>query len=182
MKKTFLALALLFFAGCSPIATGYDYDVETDFTKLNTFSWYPIPEEIQVNDLVLKRIKNAVNRQLTAKGLRMAPDSSDFLIALHATRQTHSEAYMHGVNYGYGNTYRFGNIYGYRGTQWSGVYGYEEGKLILDFVDTRTSLMVWHGSATAVINPDLTPEKREERINKAIFKILEHFPPPVKSK
>ena len=57
------------------------------------------------------------------------------------------------------------------------VYEYEEGTLVLDFVDTKANEVIWRGYASAVTDPVLTPEAREKRINEAALKILENFPP-----
>lgn len=93
----FIFLApLVTFTGCSPYIVNYDYDMEYDFTQLNMYDWISIPETVQVDELVVKRVKNAVNRQLTAKGLSKVSENPDFLIALHLVRQ-----WKRDVDFGY---------------------------------------------------------------------------------
>ena len=58
---------------------------------------------------------------------------------------------------------------------------YEEGTLLIDFVDARTKQLIWRGWAVGVIeNVGIIasdPEKAEKKISSAVRKILEHFPP-----
>jgi len=166
----FLILAYLtLITGCSDIITSYDYDTRADFANLRTFAWLPIPPASQVDDLTTRRIQRAISSQLGIKGINEVQDDPDFLIAMHTGRQSKVQI----VDWGYS--------YPRYGRYWDGpsvdVYEYEEGTLVLDFVDTKTNELSWRGSASAVINPDLTPQEREIRINEAVSKILENFPP-----
>ena len=54
-------------------------------------------------------------------------------------------------------------------------YEYEEGQLILDFVNAKSRELILRASAKAVIEPTLTPEQREQRINKIVSEIFEKF-------
>ena len=57
------------------------------------------------------------------------------------------------------------------------TYQYDEGTLLLDIVDSMTWKPVWRGSAQAEVNLDADPEKKQERIDEAVRRILERFPP-----
>ena len=50
--------------------------------------------------------------------------------------------------------------------------GYQEGALIVEVSDARTRKLVWYGSATAVVNPQL----REKRLPDAVRRMFERFP------
>ena len=72
--------------------------------------------------------------------------------------------------------------YGYRGR--GGVYGtetvvteYEEGTLLIDIIDASGNGLLWRGSGSTRLSGSATPEKRKERVNTAVAKILEQFPP-----
>lgn len=52
-----------------------------------------------------------------------------------------------------------------------------EGSLTLDIVDTRTKQLVWRGTAESSIDRDASPQERRERLQEAVSKILEKFPP-----
>ena len=57
------------------------------------------------------------------------------------------------------------------------VENYDQGTLVLDIVDGRSNELVWRGTAQARIDPSNSPEERQRRINEAVRKILDRFPP-----
>ena len=161
--------------GCSPIYNvKYDYDTKTDFASLKTYDWLPIPAKADIDRLNVERIKKAVDAQMAAKGLKKAPNNPNFLIASHVGKK--EKVRIADWGYGYGPYGRYWG--GYGGSRGVDVYKYEEGSLILDFVDAKSKKLIWRGSAKAQISTDKTPEKREKLIVEAVQKILEKFPPP----
>ncbi|MHC4131550.1 MAG: DUF4136 domain-containing protein [Planctomycetota bacterium] len=176
MKKLqiFVTLSLpLLFVSCSTITVSYDYDIETDFTKLKSFNWMPVTPESGMNDLAINRVKNAVNRNLQTKGFNLSDSNPDFMIAMHGGSQTKLDVVDWGYSYSrYG---RYGG--GYGGGHRIDTYEYQEGTLILDFVDAKAMQLIWRSSATAVVNPDSSPEQREQKVNEAVSKMLQNFPP-----
>ncbi len=48
---------------------------------------------------------------------------------------------------------------------------------MIDIVDAAKNELVWRGSATDIVDPGLSPEKRTQEINNAVARILEKFPP-----
>jgi len=162
---------MLLFSSCSTLRVNYDYDPEADFTRLKTFDWLPMPADKRIDELVLKRIKDSVSRQLQAKGFGSSSETPDFLIALHGGKETKVNIADRGYNYSRRNRYR------YYGDRRMDIYKYEEGTLILDFVDSKSNELIWRGSATDVLDPDPTPEQRSKKIDEAVGKILENFPP-----
>jgi hypothetical protein len=152
-----LALAgclLLLVAGCSTLRVKSDYDKEFDFSRLHTFTWLdpPVrsePESSPMDDLVDpfarnsildKRVRQAVERELLARGYRKGGDGrAEFQLQYFVIirDRTKIRSYPR-AGYGYyGGPYR----YGY-GAGWGGVssYNYKEGTLILDVIDSRTNL------------------------------------------
>ena len=171
----FLILFLMgFVVSCSSIyGVQHDYDEQTDFASLKTYGWMPVPEKANINNLNVERVKKAVNAGLQAKGLMMTSNNPDFLIAEHLGKKDKVQV----MNWGYG----YGPHRGYHGGYWgpggASTFEFEEGSLILDFVDAKSKKMIWRGVAKAdVINAD-TPKKKEKLINEAVQKILENFPP-----
>lgn len=57
-------------------------------------------------------------------------------------------------------------------------YKYEEGILIIDFVDAKTKKMFWRGTAKANVENVDTPEKSWTIIKAAVNEILKKYPPP----
>jgi hypothetical protein len=182
MKSLYLVivLSLVFFAlGCSSISVNMDYDKEANFAALKTFDWIPQPTNVvgnvdvarMRNDLVDKRIKSSVNNELAAKGYRQDSNNPDFLIAYHIGLKEKVD-----VNtYGYGYAPR-GRYWGWGGS-YVDVYQYEEGTLIVDFVEATKKELIWRGAGTKTLESNPTPEKIEQNIGKAVAKILKKFPP-----
>jgi hypothetical protein len=49
------------------------------------------------------------------------------------------------------------------------------GTLGLDFHDPQPKQLIWRGEATKTLNPSKDPEKNQERLNKAVAKLLKDF-------
>jgi hypothetical protein len=163
-----LALLALLAAACSSVSTSHDYDLAYDFGKLKRYQWAKRTGADEGNPLIVQRVRAAVDAQLAAKGYARADSGADFLVAAYTGRQSRIQV----TDWGYG--------YGPYGRWYGGpvdVYEYEEGSLILDVVDAPSKKLVWRGAATAIIDPDATPEERTKRINEAIAKVLAKFPP-----
>ena len=166
-----------FVVSCSTIyGVQYDYDKQADFESLKTYDWMTVPEKADIDSLNVERVKKAVNAELQAKGLMMTSNNPDFLIAEHLGKKDKVQV----ANWGYG----YGPHGGYRGGYWGprgvSTYQYEEGSLILDFVDSKSKKMIWRGVAKAVVDNINTPEKNEKLINEAVQEILKDFPPKPK--
>ena len=73
---------------------------------------------------------------------------------------------------------------GYRRTKTPGrwdsgidVYEYEEGSIVIDFVDSDTNELIYRSKVSAIISRNIDFEQRRKNIQKAVRKILENFPP-----
>ncbi|MDH3876136.1 MAG: DUF4136 domain-containing protein [Desulfobacteraceae bacterium] len=194
----FLFLFIIYFTiSCSTIYNvQYDYDINVNFARLKTYDWLPIHEEADISSLDIKRIRNSVNSQLKTKGLKITSDNPDFLIVVHVGKEQKLNITNWGYDYGpyggywggygygpYGRSWRgyYGPYWGYWGGYWEpgrvSIYEYEEGSLILDFVDAKTKELIWHGSAKAIVGNEKTPEERQKKIYETVQKILEKYPP-----
>ena len=178
LSAVILSVMALSTLGCATYTTTYDYDPAVRFAELRNFDWLNSPGSSQaVDELTVKRIKAAVESQLAEKGYSMDTSNPDFLIAAHGGKEKKVDV----VDWGY--TYRGNNRYnyGYDGrNRQIDVYQYQEGTLILDFVDATSRELIWRGSVSKVIDPDASPEKRDKTVNEAVTKVLEKFPPPAK--
>jgi hypothetical protein len=172
-----LGVALL--AGCSSYDIKYDYDVDSNFSAFKTYNWIPreisnasgsARQAVQSNTLLDERIKRAVDTQMTAKGFTLATENPDVMLVYHVGAQDKVDV----TDWGYT----------YAGSYWGGglgrsvdVYQYTEGTLIVDMVNASTKQLAWRGSATGVVEPDLSPEQRESRINDVVSRIFQNYPP-----
>jgi hypothetical protein len=174
-KGMLLLCALLLAAGCSSVSVSHDFDSKVDFANLRTYSWVTAPEstsenvqrELEKNSLVEGRVKKAVNQQLAAKGLRETTQDPDLLVAFHTGVQDKTDVQSWGYGYGY---------WGMRGGGVSTI-NYQEGTLILDFIDPKSKNLIWRGVGKKVLSARTTPEKSEKTINTAVEEILKKYPP-----
>ena len=171
-----MLLCVALMCGCATVYdVAYDYDKRIDFSSLKSYDWMRAPDAAAANELVLDRIKNATDYELEVKGLVKANSTPDFRIVPHISTQEKIEVDNCGYRYG-PREYYWG---GYRRPGSVATYVYEEGSLILDFVDPETKHLVWRGSAKADIDYVDTPEKNWELIKKAVNEIMKKFPPPL---
>ena len=177
MKATrifFILFLTAIVVGCSTIyGVQFDYDREVNFRNLKTYDWMTVPEKADIDSLNVERVKKAVNAELQAKGLLMTSNNPDFLIAEHLGKEDKIQVTSWGYDYGPHRRY-WG---GYWGPEGISTNEYEEGLLILDFVDAKSNKVIWRGAAKAVIDNVNTPEKREALIKEAVQEILKNFPP-----
>jgi hypothetical protein len=170
--------------GCSSISVNHSYDPAADFSRLKSFGWMTGQEAGRDDELTLKNVRYSLRKQLAEKGVAEDEGSPDFLIAIHGGREKKVDVQQWGYAYAdrvyYGSPYVGGPGYRYaapptridyrRGTD---VYEYEVGTLVLDFVAPDTKELIWRGTATAVVDDPVSPEK----IDQAVSDLLENFPP-----
>ena len=181
MKKTrfiFTCLLVVTLVSCYQVTIKRDYDPKANFQSLKTYDWLPITAKAEINPINLKRIEKAVDNQLGAKGFNRSSENPDFLIAAQAFKKDKISVMDYGYDYNYHPGYPRGAGYAHSDLD---VYQYEEGTLILDFIDTKSNEVIWRGSASAALDPKPTPEKQEKRINIAVTKLLKKFPPVPKN-
>jgi len=165
-------------AGFAAPAVNYDYDTAADFSALKTFDWMPATGNAAGDELLVKKIRNSVDAHLQEKGRSMAKDNPDFLIGMELSGKTiNSGSVGVGVSVGIpvGRAGRI-SIGGGR----SRAREKKEGTLVMDFVDAKTKSLVWRATVTEAVNPDATPEQKQQKIDEVIAAMLEQFPPKKK--
>jgi Domain of unknown function (DUF4136) len=162
-------------AGCSTINVSSDYDPKANFSAYRTYSWLARAQEPNTDprlqsSLLHSRIRDAVEAQMASKGFRQEPTAkTDLQVAYHVALKGKLDVTTV-PSYPYGPS-----MWG--ATTTTSVRQYDEGSLILDFIDASTHQLVWRGSAQAEVKPDTTPQEQQKRINEAVQKILERYPP-----
>jgi len=176
-----IAVLALLLAACSSVQVSTDYDPGTDFTVLKTYAWLArkagaTGDPRTDSTLLNERIRNAVEAQLAERGFeKVASARADFLVAYHTgvQRKIDVDTVYRGYGYGAGN-------WGWGAGHDTMVYEYDQGTLLLDFLDPKAHRLLWRGSASAVVSEHSKPEERTALINEAVAKLLDRFPPPVK--
>ena len=151
INSILISITFIILNACSTLSVNYDYNQQTDFTKYKKFDWLPFPKDMKVDELNRARFVTAVEDNLKSKGFNQNTSGADFVIATHFGKQTKVDITNWGYSYspssyygGYG--YRHPANYGYAGSYAStggvSVYEYEQGTLILDFVDAKTKKLI----------------------------------------
>jgi len=146
-----------------------NYVPGTDFSKYKTYKWVNIDASERPDPIVGQQIVQAVDGQLSSKGMTKTDDDKAdlyvaFQVSISQERQWNA--------YGMGGGWRMG---GGMGTATSTTI--QIGTLALDFYDPSPKQLVWRGQATKTLNPSKDPQKNQERLNKAVAKLLKGFPP-----
>ncbi len=152
----------------------YNFVAGTDFSKYKTYKWVDVPGAVYPDQILSDQIKQAIDSQLTLKGLtKIADDNASlyvaYQVAVNEERQWNTMSYG-----GYGRW----NTMGGMGTATSSTI--RIGTLVLDLYDVEAKKQVWHGVATKTLNPSKNPEKNQENLQKAVAKLLKNYPPPPK--
>jgi len=174
MKKLlyFILPALVLFSACSPgINVSTDYDIATNFRQFKTYGWYQ--EKSKAKDDTVgydtffdKRMKRAIETQLTTQGLTYSNANPDVLINYRAGFSNEQRVQSnYPFRYGYGYGYPFGG---------SGVQQYKEGTITIDLVDPKRNELLWRGvGEMEVDNRNIS----EEKVHAAVTNILREYPP-----
>jgi len=169
LLKMFLPVMLVIvMAGCASIKVSSDFDRKADFTKYKTFNFSKEVDRISLNDLNRRRLKDAIAKEMEAKGFQIS-ESPDVLVNAFVKGKTKYSATA--------NTNYYGGMY-YRGFGMSNTYvdvnKSIEGTLFIDVIDVQQKTMVWEGIAEGLVNP--RTETREDQINNVVGMIFKNFP------
>jgi hypothetical protein len=164
-------------AGCSGMSIRSDYNPQADFSRYSTYAWLPAPQtgDPRVDNAILEgRIKTAVDQTLAERGYgQVAADQATFWVGYHLSIEGQMDVTSVNSYYGYGwGPWYYGPSY--QDTQ---VRYYDQGTLLIDIVDAQVKELVWRGTAEAEVQREMNPEKRQQRVNEAVGKILDRFPP-----
>ena len=161
-------------AGCSTISYNYDFDPAMDFSKYKSYAWIEVVEPSRtlqrgVSQLVEKRIITSVDKTLASKGYTKKEEGpADFVVHFMGTTQEKVDFDTYYTGWGY---------HGWYGATATQAYSYTEGTLIIDFFDGASKQQVWRGMAQGTIDPNISPEGRNARIDEAVQGIFQRFPP-----
>lgn len=158
-------VVLLWAANTFAVDVVTDYDHQANFERYHTYSWAKVETP---NPLWDDRVKEAVDKALQQKGWQKVQDGGDVsLVAMGITRDKPTLQTFYD---------------GFPGWHWSGftsatttVEHYREGTLVVDMFDSQNKKLIWRGSATDLLSEK--PEKNEKKLESAVHKLFDHFPP-----
>lgn len=175
---SFMALLL---SACSSIQVSQDYDKSTDFSQLKHYQWLPTKQQTKPkasnfetqNPLIAKRIIQAVEANLNAKGTPFNADKVDAYVTYHVSTKTRVRSSPVTTSVGFGTYGRYGSV-GFQTAP--DIQQYEEGKLVIDIIDLKGQLL-WRGTSSSIIQEHPTPEESTAKINEVVTKMLAQYPP-----
>ena len=192
MKRSFLILPavaalLLCVVPASAQDVRYNFLPGTDFAKYKTYKWSRIPKVEYPNQILDNQIMQAIDAQLSLKGLSKTDgESADLIVVYQAAvsqqQQWNSYSTDMGGGWGYGRWGGWGGYGGYGGsvstTTTSSTINI--GTINLDIYDVAAKNQVWRGAASKTLGSGKDPKKAQKNLNKAMAKLLKNYPPPVK--
>lgn len=166
-----LLLLTVGFTSCNTVKVASDYDQKVDFNQYKSFAFFkPGIDKADISDLDKKRILRAIEAEMIAKGFTKS-DEPDLLVSIFTKTKENINIYQDRFGYGYG----WGWYPWYWGAGPNTVSTTSEGTLYIDLIDSKDKELVWQGMGTAALAKEVN--KKQERINEIVEKILERYPP-----
>lgn len=174
-----LSIAFLIITGCSTVTVETDYDQSAAFDHYSTYRLAPPPNGPALSPSGEAALRESLLEGLGALGIREIQDGmADLDVVWHVFTRDRLSVQQY-VDWGYTSGGPWPDRYGsYR--MWGGapmtytdVNNYIEGTLILDFVDTGSTKLVFRGVGTGVVG---SPRANAKNIREAVRKIIRDFP------
>lgn len=181
-----LSIGLLLVAAGTALAQDvrYNFDKQANFAGFKTYKWVALKDAAQVNTMVDKQIKDAVDAELAKKGLTKGTgDDVDLYIGYQAGVQKEKEFTSYNTGWGYGPGWHGGGWYGGAGGMTTGQTStILIGQLALDMYSVQPKTLVFRTVGTKTLDPGAKPEKQQKNLAKAIAKMLKNYPPNAEKK
>jgi hypothetical protein len=184
MNKTLMTLAAAALLAPGVLLaqkTTYDYEKSANFAAFKTYAFKDGTKVGQ--ELIDKRIVDAIDAQLAKKGLSRADANPDVFVVYHIAfdKEKDISTYSSGYGGGYG-PYGWGWGGGWAGgTTHTQVRDILVGTLVIDIADAKKGQLAWRGIGQKEIDTQAKPDKRDKNINKAVEKIFKNYPPKQKT-
>jgi hypothetical protein len=155
-------IGLAFWAAAASAAdVKVDYDKDADFSRYKSWSWRPgTPAPNPVAD---KRLREAIESRLAARGLGLVERAGDLEVVYHAAGENRIGVEKLGYKEpGFEN-------------EATRVRYVRVGTVMIDMIDAASRKVVWRGQAQDIANP--APHDIERMINEGMDELFQHFPP-----
>lgn len=180
MNRVWVLCVIVLLSACSDVKVSQDYEQGYNFAGLKTFAWKPEGEHgygLEDNVFVDKRIRTAIETQLKAKGYELLDSMNpDFFVSYDVTVQQKvtSSGTTGSISLGRSSYGRYGSVGMSTGSQ---VRAYDEGTLLIDFIQPVEDKLIWRGISTQSVDKHSDPDKSTVIINETVEKMLQQFPP-----
>jgi hypothetical protein len=142
-----------------------DYDHGANFNQVKTYSWSKVHTANSIWD---NRVKNAVDKELAAKGWTQVPSGG--AVALVAIEKTSVQQQYDTFYNNFGGR-RFGGF----GDSTTTVDNYKVGTLMVSMFDGNSKQLMWRGTSSSDLSGN--PDKNAKKLDKDVEKMFKKFPP-----
>jgi hypothetical protein len=174
MRFFLVSLLVLALSGCaSNVVT--DYDSGTVFGNYVSWAFAPKGDGERFTSLDGSRIESAVQRELNRKAMKkVSQEEADLFVRWQIVEEERLERSGVGLGFGFGS----GN-FGWGISSAPPVREIEEGKLVVELVDTDSDRVVWRAASRRYLNENQSSETRRELIDEVVAEMFEKYPPGV---
>jgi hypothetical protein len=168
-RLLFVLMVTIAFAGCAAMTVSSHIERNVNYAEYVTYDWGP-PDNLPVGDPRLDNnpffrdyLMGAIEKKLAGKGYeRAVTGEPDLLLHYHASVSQKLDVYETDSRYGY--------CYGDCEAR---VVNYEEGTIIVDVVDRKTSKVIWRGWAQEAMNGIIDNQDRlEKQVNEGVTRMM----------
>lgn len=172
MRFLMMSVIALVLSGCaSNVVT--DYNSTVVFGTYSSWAFAPNAGNSSFVSLDGNRVQGAVERELNRKALRKVPEGeADLLVNWQIVEQERLEQSGLGLGFGFGT----GN-FGWGLSAPPPIRQIQEGKLVVELVDTKTDQIVWRAASRRYLNESQSPETRRELIDEVVAEMFSKYPP-----
>ena len=170
VQLTLTAILALTLTGCAPMRVNSFLARGSDFTRYRTYRWAPDDQlvtgdpRLDGNPFFLDRLQGDVDKELAARGLEKTTVAAPELL-LHYHARVDQRLDVSSSDRRYGDCDRCEPLV------------YDAGTIVIDFVDARTSKLVWRGWAEGSMDGFIdNQEWMEQKIDDAVTRILARLP------
>jgi hypothetical protein len=156
--------------GCGSTASLVDFNKSALRASYRSFDFMPQPAPSAMGPIAESPanrtvIMSSIERNLKRRGLAKKSLEPDLLVAYYAGFRGKVDVSFWGYKYSPDDEYQNGTVH---------AEAYEDGTIIIDLVDAKSSELIWRGWSKGIIS---SPGKAENSIRMTINKVMENYPP-----
>ena len=161
--SSLMAILLLAAVAGPPVEYRVEYDRAADFSRYKTWSWGEgvTPALNPVNN---RRIRDAIETGLAARGLSRVDNQASLLVVYHASRTTQIDI----------------DPVKYPPPTPTGTRVFQKGSIVVDLLDPTSGKVVWRGHASGVLR--YGPQEIADQVKAAVDDLMARFPPSADDK
>ena len=161
-----------------------DHQADYNFAALKTFSVAETKQDTKENILIspftLSHIHSVLESELSRRYQNaVASTKPDFIVNYHVVVEEKIDPRSYDDLYGYGfygrGYYRHPHPFFYGPN--AGIRVYNQGSLIIDIVDGKTSKPIWRGVSEKRLSRGMAPQQQREVLSQAVNEVIVYFPP-----